>query len=97
MFHVGQKVVCVDDKNWRARFFMEKLPIQGEVYTIRGFFEALDGLRIWLEEIKNEKHHYADHGFMESPFLLRRFRPVHKTDISIFTAMLNPITKKENA
>lgn len=86
-FHVGQKVVCVDDTNMRLEP-QERGPVYGEVYTVRGFYDC-DG--IWLSEIKNDPVVHTD-GFTESAFYIWRFRPLieRKTDISIFTEMLKP-------
>ena len=95
-WHVGMKVVCVDDV-WRyidpARpdpdDFIER-PVAGHVYTIR---EVVGGEEpaVLLQEIRNQPLHYVN-GIAEASFFCRRFRPVQtrKTDISIFTAMLSP-------
>ena len=92
-FHVGQKVVCVDDV---FPFGSElNCPVNGCVYTIRDFEYSdggANGMR--LDEIVNEPRAYVD-GFVEVAFFLHRFRPVRTTDISIFTAMLAPIPHKE--
>lgn len=99
MFHVGQQVVCIDDSQWRrdvvARWGIA-LPSKGSVYTV---CEILIGPSsgepcIRLEEIVNPLCDFAE-GRGEAMFKARYFRPVRKTDISIFTAMLNPV--KEDA
>jgi hypothetical protein len=90
MFHVGQKVVCVDDSLSELRDLNEILPTRGTVYTIRAIVRR-GSLCFHLVEITNEPYRYQD-GFGEVSFKAYRFRPVveRKTDISIFTAMLTP-------
>jgi len=98
-FRVGQKVVCVDDRpDWHSRTkFFER----GHIYTISDLkmnsqfitgprsYGAGSGIR--FVEVA-EPHEYAW-------FDARRFRPAveRKTDISIFTAMLNPSEKRVDA
>jgi hypothetical protein len=94
-WHVGMKVVCVDDE-WRD-FSVVNFPcplVAGAVYTIRSI-QLTDGiyygsrklLTVCLNEVRNP---------YEAGFAAPRFRPVQtrKTDISIFTAMLRPIDAK---
>jgi len=90
-FHVGQKVVCInDDKSASLRL--------GCVYTVVGLLDRMlptclgtteYGVAL-LEAKPNELHI----GFASS-----RFRPVveRKTDISIFKAMLNPSKQRISA
>ena len=93
MFHVGQKVVCVNDRNLRVRRDLySSLPKQGQIYTVRAITPP-DAVTpntpgVLLEEIKGE---YSSSGY-EYGFLAFRFRPIQerKTDISIFKAMLTP-------
>lgn len=92
---VGQKVVCVDDRfsnEWRSGW---RLPVAGCVYTIRAFSFGATTQQpsqegILLAELDNSS--FARRlGDNEPIFGKLRFRPVaeRKTDISIFTAMLN--------
>lgn len=96
MFHIGQEVVCVDAKG-------NECLVEGAKYTITcvipGMFVAKGPERfdnrtcagLHLAEIGQE------HGYV--PFYASRFRPVIRraTDISIFTAMLNPKKVREDA
>lgn len=93
-FHVGQKVVCIDDEAYLGGEWHGPHPVKGSVYTVRAV-----GVRhpmvpeepcINVEEIMRE---------LDAPFLARRFRPVKETNIDVFTAMLNPspVKKKEKA
>jgi hypothetical protein len=97
-FHVGQKVVCVDDDPRSflhagapgVRFSGDLNGLKkGAVYTVRAFgrYPAYpDILCVWLEEIIRPT------AFFDEPaYVAARFRPVveRKSDISIFTAMLN--------
>jgi hypothetical protein len=95
MIDIGDMVVCVD-----ARPPLPDLVyplVEGCVYTVRAFTgthfgfgpngEALEEPAIALEEVENPEHEYG--------FFLRRFRPVKRTDISVFREALNPIKNKE--
>lgn len=86
MFHVGQKVVCIDDE-WIEDGIRiippgERSPFRNSMYTIRSIHD-LDGCYLRLEEIVNPECEPND----EVCFEACAFRPV--TDISIFTSMLN--------
>lgn len=95
-FHIGQLVVCVDDKPREPKMaHLIAWPVKGLVYTIRGFKETADGLGLYIEEIVNREQKLRDGTFGEPGYYLDRFRPVRKTSIEAFTAMLN--TTKEDA
>lgn len=95
-FHVGQLVVCVDDKPREPKMaHLIAWPVKGLVYTIRGFAETTDGLGLYIEEIVNTKQPLRGGGFGEPAYYPERFRPVRKTSIEAFSAMLN--TTKEDA
>lgn len=94
-YHIGQQVVCV------GRFKPSEHPMiypeVGGIYTIRGFQDTLKDdelIFIWLEEIVNPPVEW-ENGTYEPSFDLRGFRPVRKTDISVFTEMLNPTKVEE--
>jgi hypothetical protein len=80
MFHVGQKVVCVDDEPRVDRH--PTLIHKGHIYTIHAVIETPLAIGVQLAEVAP----YAD----KVGWHIGRFRPVteRKTDISIFTAML---------
>lgn len=93
-FRVGQEVVCVDDAprkspvpsvNWTYYGPWVK---RGAVYTIRQILE--DGC-LYLNEVTRISFHGNP---IEPPIAADRFRPIVKTDISIFTAMLAPSPKQ---
>ena len=86
MFRVGQNVVCVDDGNSHVKPSRRSPLRKGEIYKISDIFE-FDGLL-----------HLQVRGF-NPYFSQKRFRPIveRKTDISIFTEMLNPAPKHEVA
>lgn len=98
MFRVGQKVVCVDPAHWE-RWGLKK----NEVYTIAELDICILGdpvmslqelpyrlMQPWDPYDNGSAHPFL--GFKQS-----RFRPVVDTDISIFTAMLNPTPVLEDA
>lgn len=93
MFHVGQKVECVKTINMADVAFGEILPLKGSIYTVREIDSGISdgGASLRLEEIINEKHYYVG-GMQECSFMHHGFRPIvaRKTDISVFTALLNP-------
>jgi hypothetical protein len=88
-FRIGQQVECIDDLGFEYSNG-EQLPVKGSVYSIREI-DAEMGLETALrfEELKNKRGHYIDQS-SECCFLAWRFRPVVRTDISIFTSMLAP-------
>lgn len=83
MFHVGQKVVCVDDGGYKYL----KL---NSIYVVEKVFkskECGDSFMLWLVGVADEnKPRFGG-------YYATRFRPLveKKTDISIFTAMLKDV------
>lgn len=96
MFHVGQKVVCVDDQNWTSPSLTFERPILGRVYVVRGFTPTGT---VKLEEIKglvrNWRYFYGEGGWLAS-----RFRPVisrsTESGMSILRGILNGQRVPEN-
>jgi hypothetical protein len=98
VFHVGQKVVCVNDQAWpRAYGYTPKLPKCGVIYTIRAIIDCRawgydeDGLL--LAEIVNPKRIHVTRfrpRLSEVKFRMSRFRPVRTTNIDVFLKMLEP-------
>jgi hypothetical protein len=87
-FRVGQKVVCVNTgpmRSDRGNLLQTRRLVEGGVYTITAVMEA--GGIFGVQVLEAEPDGATNWGF-----IARRFRPVveRKTDISIFTAMLNP-------
>ena len=84
-FRVGQEVVCVDASDIRNDEFY--IPVKnGEVYIISGINPETGNLLIkgcpyiaWGVDVGFRRH---------------RFRPIVKTDTSIFTSMLVPAPKQ---
>ncbi len=90
-FRVGQKVVCVDDTH---RVTGKRHPCleNGRVYEVGSFGVTWRGTEgIHLVGVTNRRP--------EQAFYKERFRPVieRKTDISIFTALLNPANHRVDA
>ncbi len=83
-FRVGQKLVCVNAPTGEPFGPYRAFPKLGQTYTYRG---CLNEDSIYLAEIQNDFGKAAEVAFYKS-----RFRPAvdRKTDISLFTAMLNP-------
>lgn len=93
MFDIGQQVVCVDDSNWvwYAESCCPNRPVKGHTYTVRGFYRVADCIGVHLEEILNPPFEFSQpYGMCEPNFSLHRFRPIKKTDSSVFEAMLVP-------
>ncbi len=102
----GDKIVCIDDsswgKNWLACATAGCLfPEKGRIYSIRviGYSEQKQHWCLRLAEIVNPALHVPPYTPGELTFNVRRFRPLveHKTDISIFTKLLNPTRTPEVA
>lgn len=89
-WHVGMKVVRVAE--FPRQIPGHQYPVVGGIYTIREIFVTLLGtVVILLQEVRNPSEP-SNVGIREYGFAAEKFRPVHirKTDISIFTQMLNP-------
>ena len=100
MFRVGQKVVCIgtegtprsDWSEWLSYWKIVR-PERGSVYTVRDSRIGKDNRQhIRLVEIVNPSAEFIDAPPQEPWWWACAFRPVveRETDISIFTAMLNP-------
>jgi hypothetical protein len=95
VFYVGQKVVCVDAFDTNDWAFQELF--EGRIYTVIWVGSAIS--------VKNGRSHcgvrvngnFGRRG--DIPFLASRFRPLveKKTDIAVFTALLNPNGTKVDA
>jgi hypothetical protein len=96
MFHIGQRVVCIHDIGCASGNEFPNIPIKGSTYTVRGFvspdvgYERTPGML--LEEVVNPPWEYNE-GLFEPSFHPYHFRPLvqHKTDISVFTRMLDHV------
>ena len=90
MFRIGQQVACINRAPWRwhpqdgGEDVCQEGPKFGEVVTIDGFHWEDDRFLLL-------------NGWPMLAFDPFQFRPVKKTDISVFTAMLNPVRQKEKA
>jgi hypothetical protein len=102
MLYIGRKVVCTDIKPGRLACvrhnFRTVFPVVGRVYTIRKIFDARpyghDDLGLLLEEVRNPVREYmaATRKMVrvEQFWLAYRFRPLRRTNIDVFKAMLAP-------
>lgn len=94
-FRVGQEVVCIKKGKWRyeGHHYWPRCPSYGEKLTIRSIFicPMTNKLNLRFEEITCGIH---DELKIECGFNSERFRPVVKTNIEIFTAMLAPSPSK---
>ena len=94
-FHVGQKVVCVDDGpgQLRGTRVWERPIVNGQIYTIRwvGIAPYYNRLGVRLVGVDRGPDKF-NREWDDMPLNAHRFRPLieRKTDISIFTAMLKP-------
>lgn len=93
MFRVNQKVVCIHAPQspiamkWMA--LGAHYPTKNSVYTIRKIVLFPDlSSGVLLSELVNDHMGYSP----EPAFGVEHFRPIvsRKTDIAIFTALLNP-------
>jgi len=83
MISVGDKVVCVNAQDMPVDAAHKPWPVEGTVYTVCGNSSQVDIPGLLLEELPRPNYRYADG--REWGFRADRFRPVHKTNISIFT------------
>jgi hypothetical protein len=107
VFRVGQKVERIPAPRVRGAISHEdaarhgaKLARVGEVYTVRLVRVEPDGSQVLLL-VELDNSHMANIGFgpLEPGFLSYGFRPLveRKTDISIFTAMLDTAKDRVSA
>ena len=93
-FYPGAKVVCVDVnfQHMEVRAGNEHYPVLGQTYTIRDI-TAWHNLSIsfHLEEVVNPICYMG----VEISFYQWHFRPIYKTDISVFESLLVPTKRKK--
>lgn len=94
MFHVGQKVVCINadinNANARPIDLATWQLVKGKVYTIRALLnEPTTGPTLLVEEIPDRDPYGT--GLFEAGYFRWRFRPLveRKTSIEVFKRMLN--------
>jgi hypothetical protein len=99
-FRAGQKVVCIDESSVRP-WPKNSAPVKGQVYTVREIgIDVLGGPGLRLNELEltsNSKGVYSGAPFRDAFYRANRFRPVveRKTNISIFTKMLDDVKQKD--
>ena len=103
MFHREEKVVCVHagvipgfpqtEGDWSPG---EEL-CEGSVYTIMDIFQDLNSPEIVVCTLYEVARSKQANSFGIWGYFIQRFRPLNerKTDISQFTALLNPINHKQ--
>lgn len=92
-FHVGQEIICVEPKLVRITdpswIKLEK----ERIYTVRKYGQGIDGRAcVWLNEIIRPINRELG---WELGYFAARFRPLIKTDISVFTKMLTTIPNEQ--
>src|ERR1700754_3743525 len=93
-FHVGQKVVCIDDKFKHVS--IDQLIRKGEIYTVRWIGEYthyVDGtfIGIKVEEIHRGNDDGPEgYGATDMPYRATRFRPLVKDKIGSLRKLLAP-------
>lgn len=97
MFRIGQRVVCVNDR-W-ITLNGENVPRAKKIYTVRSINAGCvnqESTYIRLIEVRNPPIQYAN-AYCEAAFDVEGFRPLieKKTDISIFTKLLNNVPLHE--
>lgn len=102
MFYTGQKVVCVDDGHEDAfiRWYDGTKIVKGQTYTVRNTGTTVfgtPGIRLMEVELTGVNGYNTGLPFKDNLYKQSRFRPLveRKTDISVFTALLNPANHKE--
>ncbi len=92
MFQPGQRVVCIDD-DWRFLMANVECPKKNSIYTVARvtFNETVQLPYITVREINSDRVE-TFLGLANIFWLATNFRLLDdkKTDIAIFTAMLNP-------
>ena len=101
MLYVGQKVVCVNVWRWPRYPDPVTLPTEGAVYTIRATLTAAP-LATTRTASCSRKSSTPCAPAMRRParyhgelcFRVSRFRPLHDSNIDIFTQMLEPVPQE---
>lgn len=83
-FHVGQKIVCIDDVFFYHGSRGERTPVKDKVYTVRGVYHSINGFSITLVEIINPPMQYYNI-FSECRFLTKRFVSVKEQTAPLLT------------
>lgn len=94
MFHVGQQVICIDDRSKLPNLPAGcRLTVKGCVYEVRGAYTCPFSRRLILtfEEIVNAIHPSG----LEYGYDASHFRPVKPTSIEVFHQLLSPIHERE--
>lgn len=100
MFSIGQRVVCIQEVDWanhkHHKQFLHHWPKKGQVLTIAAVETCTNVVGLAFEEIVNPLILSRDKGRGDAHFDSVHFRPVieRKTDISIFTKMLDKLSGK---
>jgi hypothetical protein len=105
---IGQQIVCIDvftrelkrlEQQYGDTYKGIIVPQLNGIYTIREIIKYPNDeeLGFLLQEIKNKKYDYKISGLSEPTFNETAFRPFveKKTDISIFTEILNKANKQK--
>ena len=101
-FHVGMKVVCVDD-DVRSKYTTKWKPAGGldglckdTVYTVRyhGLCEY-DGCILVLKLHEIVRPALWDGGFFDIGYAAARFRPAHENRMDELRTLLAPVPSKE--
>jgi hypothetical protein len=109
-WHIGQKIVCIDDHYPNPPYYGEKTPKKDSIYTIRGICDSdvEEAPAFHLFEIVNKPNIYnrndGSEVFGELYFWSFRFRPLQNllsedsVDISVFHKILADLPQlKTNA
>jgi hypothetical protein len=101
-FRVGQKVVCVEDHDvvGTGVWYDDDRIARGEIYTIKRLWVDILGNPV-CDLVERSRDTASNYWGFRLGYCRTRFRPIveKKTDISIFTALLDPANHKklENA
>lgn len=105
-FYIGQRVVCIDVskgfRNMLGEFSDDRKLVKDAIYTVRWVGVNCEGdPAIRLQEINYRRSPRGKRASNEgdAPYGSWRFRPLdeRKTDISIFTGILDNVRSKEPA
>jgi hypothetical protein len=92
-FHVGQQVVCINDRFSRREVWRRAVriyPQLNSIYTIREIFHAGGLTGFCFYEFSNPPALF-DGRYLEPAFNSRNFRPVKKTSIEVLERLLAPV------
>lgn len=96
-YRVGQKVVCITNEGWPGESSIPGDPKKGSVGTITNMYITYYGCPVLELAEWPQPGGFINDKWYKPGWLAEDWRPIVKTDISIFTAILTSTKQKADA